>query len=40
MSVSGVTVDELMPHADMRLYAAKRAAHAMLPEHPGLRQAS
>jgi diguanylate cyclase (GGDEF)-like protein len=35
----GATMDALMRHADMRLYAAKRQAHARLPAYP-LREAS
>ena len=35
----GATMDALMRHADMRLYAAKRTAHARLPAYP-LREAS
>lgn len=34
----GASMDALMRHADMRLYAAKRAAHAQLPAYP-LREA-
>jgi diguanylate cyclase (GGDEF)-like protein len=35
----GASMDALMRHADMRLYAAKREAHARMP-HPPLREAS
>jgi diguanylate cyclase (GGDEF)-like protein len=38
--VDGVSLDDLMRHADLRMYAAKRAAHAQLPDYPRLRHAS